>query len=239
MAFPEDILSGLLPWDTDRRYEGAELSLEAGAWAEPVSSDEIVEHLKLPSGNMEAAKLTKLARVARLILEKKYGLVAMDSEYVQTMDTVNRTIKLLIKPVISITEVAIILNTDSDTFVPYTNYGTIGLNNSGEIPPTGYVFTRGAWPSHRGFKSFRIRMHAGFKTKGAADTPALAAARAAVPEDFKTAIMTLAGFLYESREGSVIESDSTRNIANEFNYTVKTIPAAVVEMMEQFTDWSL
>lgn len=240
MAFPDEILSGLTLVTDQSLHWNVQESIETGAFAELLQSSDLTDHMKLPNSNQEAAKLTLLVTAARQFIEKKYSLVFMETAFVQTMDSVRRVIEMTRRPVLSITEIAVIPNLDIDTWVPvdpaiYTSSGA-SLAPGDNSPPYARVFTRSAWPASRGYQSFRVRYKAGWLPQGTGDAAAITAARAAVPSDLKQVILYMATSMYQGREGQLYNPDATqRDLLTIF----RGLPPAVLEMMEAYEDFGL
>lgn len=176
-----------------RRYEGLSLRRTVEPPIDPVTSAEVKTALKIYESG-DDADLALLIASARIWAETYTNLGFIDQTWEQTQDRVNDEYKLRRGPVLSIGKIEYIASMDADTKVL--------------VAATGYTFsgrrvrTRSTWPSHRGFGSWITTFAVGYY-----DLPTVnpegsyAAARAAVPEPIRRAIIQLVGHLYENREG--------------------------------------
>lgn len=176
-----------------RRYEGLLLAQTAAPVIEPVTLAEVKTGLKIYETG-DDADLNLLIKTARIWAETYTNLGFIEQTWEQVQDRANDVYKLRRGPVLSIEKIEYIASMDADTrlTVAVSLYTFSGRR----------VRTRSTWPSHRGFASWITTFKVGYY-----DLPAVnpegsyEAARAAVPEVIRRAVIQLVGHLYENREG--------------------------------------
>ena len=231
MAFPDEILAGFTDNGTNRI--DVDLWLEQDAYAEPVSLQELKDHLRITDTEIDSVQeinLGKLITTARRRVEDHTNQALLEQTWSQTYDRVGRRLKLRRGPrnCLGVVKIEYISTLDDDTK---------RIWDPGQYIVSGdEVLARRTWPTHRGFQSFIVTYRVGYSALSeadAGDTDLLAAARAKVPYYLKEAVMEWAGHMWEHPEGSTdirYESQAKRN---------GEIPPGVAALLEPALDWRL
>lgn len=193
----------------------------AGPTCSVVSLSDTKDYLRIDE-TAHDAMLTQLIDDATRILEDIYGVAFIASSYKQVQNVASRAVRLLRFPLLSVTSVKTIADDNADTEVLYasTNYMV-----SGQL-----IRARSVWPTHRQWQSFLVYFKAGYNDPGASpNDAAIAAARAAVPEYAKRAVMQMVGHMYENPEGegSEVEYESQFKAYGD-------LPMQVQKLMQPF-----
>lgn len=212
-----------------RVYKGVAVRRTVSPAYEPFALETIKRHLKLPlSATNEDTTLTLYMTAARIWAEGYTNLSLMQQTYLQTFNNVDRIVKLLRKPVLSVESVKIIANSESDTL-------TTVLSSTYSLTEDGFLYARSSWPSHRNFKSFQITFKTGFATLPDSPTEGeIATARAAIPSNIQLAMLNFIGHMYENREGQGPDSKYEVNAKLAGN-----APQNAVLLLEEYRPWSV
>jgi uncharacterized phiE125 gp8 family phage protein len=168
-------------------------SLHTAATAEPVSLDDLKDHLRI-TGNDEDLYLSGIISAARSIVETRTRrqlftatwLLKMDS-FADCRHTDGWTIRLEKVPVASVTSIVYLDTGGTSTTLSSSLYTTDLFSEPPRITPA-YSQT---WPSTRNIvNAVTVQFVAG-------------AAAAAVPVEAKHAIKLLCGLMYENREAAL------------------------------------
>lgn len=210
--------------ETIRRIPSVHTKRTVSPWDLPVSLETMKDHLNMTS-SIKDTDITQKISVATWAIETVLDLGLMEQTWVEAWDSVEAVIDLQVRPNLSVTAIKYIASFDADTEVL--------------VDPTTYIVdddaicTRTTWPTHRGWRSFRITHTVGYKAKGAADAAALAAARAAIPGDLVHAVTMLAAKLYEEREGQGFEAQFVSNAARGM------LPPMVTQFITPYIKWGV
>jgi uncharacterized phiE125 gp8 family phage protein len=178
-----------------RSKNDADIVRTAYPIVDPVTVAETKDYLRITETGHDSL-LGDLITTATTILEDCYGIGFLASSYRQVQNLSPRSVKLLRFPVLSVTTVKYIVDDSADTELTLAS-------SQYSLVQRRAVWARTVWPSHRGFQSFIVNFKVGYGDAGSEldNLDTIAAARAAVPENGKRAIMQLAGHLYENPEG--------------------------------------
>lgn len=194
MAFLDEIFPELL---TQGKPPKVELDLQRSVEPQfnPVTSDEVIAALKLPSGSADSDLDGLIGAVThRLETETNRGFI--QQTWIQTQNSVGQSYTLFRRPVLSIESIEYIANYDADDLLTVDSslYVTSGQKDR--------IRSRSLWPTHRGWQSWITTFKVGYAAHVDAPTEEQkTTAREAVPEDIRRAIIQWIGHLYENREG--------------------------------------
>lgn len=210
--------------ETIRRVPTVHTKRTVAPWDLPISLETMKDHLNMTS-SIKDTDITQKITVATWALETVLGIALMEQTWVEAWDQVEAVIDLQIRPNLSVTSIKYIASLDADTEVT--------------IAPATYIVeddticTRTVWPTHRGWRGFKITHTAGYKAKGAGDAAALLAARAAIPYDLTHAVTMLAAHLYEEREGQGFEAQFVASAARG------VLPQMVMQFITPYIKWGV
>jgi uncharacterized phiE125 gp8 family phage protein len=223
MAFLEQLVEGAS--FTHKRFSiGIALKPVTKSWAEPVTTAQLKDHMKIRH-SVEDVEVGNALVAARVVIERTLGLGLMEQEWKETLNTIPVPYELSLRDVLSISSIKYITGWDSDTQLLVDSSAYVLANNS--------IVPRATWPSHRGWQSFEIIYKIGFAAKGAADDAALTAARAAIDEDLILAVKHLAAWFFENREGQGY--DAQFKAAAERG----VLPQMVTQLIGPYIKWGL
>lgn len=191
-------------------------------WDLPVSLETVKDHLNMTSTIKDTDISAKIA-VATGAVETVLNIALMEQTWVESWDEPGAIVKFQVMPNLSLTSIKYIASRDADTEVL--------IDPATYIVEDDAVLCRTTWPTHRGWRSFKVTHTAGYKAKGAADAAALAAARAAIPQDLVHVVTMLAAYLYENREGQGFEAQFVANAARG------QLPPMVTQFITPYIKW--
>lgn len=224
MAFPEDMISGLLQ-TTERRHSGyAILKVLTRSWAEPVTLEAFKKHAHI-THSVEDVDIAFKLTAARVAIEGILGIAMMETVFTETYSVVPRVLRLTMRDALSVVSVQHVPNLDDDTWITY--------DPSLYIVEGQEILARSTWPTHRGWRSFKITYKSGYANKGAGDAAALLAAQDAVPQDLKLAIFALTSYLYENRSGEGFEAKFLAMVQRG------QLPPMVTQLLTNYLDWGV
>lgn len=193
---------------------------------EPVTLDETKVALKIYETG-DDTDLTKILKASRIGCERYINRGFIKQTWIQTQDTVTPEYLLRRRPVLGVTSIQYITDMAADT--------ALTLASSGYALAGERVRTRSSWPSHRGFGSWITTFTVGFADHPDAPTDEQkTAAREAVPDSIRRAIIMWAGHMYENKEGQGGESKYEAIVKAAGN-----MPVTVKLLLEPFLNWRL
>ncbi len=227
MAFPEELISGLLPQGHTKRNTGGFLELVTGPPCEPVSLQEAKDHLYLTHPTAaQSSRLSIYLLAAREAIENYTNKCMITQRWYQIHSQVAPRIPYLRGPAGKVTNVVIeyIPTMEDDTWITYPSTGYIAGHNA--------ILARTSWPSHRGYDSFRITYDVAYASCVANPTAEqITAAQNAVPQNLRLAVAQLAGFFFDNREG---QGDDPKYDSTSKKYS--SWPQGVQVLLQTFTD---
>lgn len=191
---------------------------DAGVFSLP----QLKELLRIPASDVtQDFAISLFQRAAIRKIEETTNAILMRSKFRQTMSAATRTVETLVYPIISVSDIKVILDetSDAEVVVPITAYGVAN----------DHVFARSVWPTHRDYRSFIVEFYAGFGNNPTTSEEDIVAAQESIPEDLSLAVSLLTGHFYENREGQDLEG---RFESGYIRYGA--MPPMVLELIEGY-----
>lgn len=227
MAFIEEILH------LQEEARGGHLNLllerQTDALIEPITPTQAKDFLKAVDDE-EDNTITLLISATRRKIERVLSKSIFTQTWKQTQDLAPGVIELYRAPVLSVASVKYIQAWNIDT--------QITIDPSTYILSGNQLVNRTAWPINRGFRSFEVIFKSGMvDITDASDQTVVDAARAAVDDDIKLAILNLMGHLFENREGDGPDQRFAKLLS--VNLPIGDIPRNVMMLLSEQLDWRL